>query len=112
MTTRSTKKDRPATRRTQSAEGGRGSLATANRERAHIGLKGTRQTFECLGYLVEIRRAEEGGYNVRCPTLRVATQGETLLEALAAAEEAVTGMLEVLEDERIPVPPKDVVPSQ
>jgi predicted RNase H-like HicB family nuclease len=50
--------------------------------------------------------AEEGGYVVTVPALPgCVTQGETLEEARAMAQEAITGYLEVLQKHGQPIPP-------
>lgn len=47
----------------------------------------------------------EGGYGVFVPELRsVATQGETIEEARANAQEAIEGYLEVMHDDGLPIP--------
>jgi predicted RNase H-like HicB family nuclease len=47
----------------------------------------------------------EGGYSVFVPELpSVATQGETIEEARANAQDAIEGYLEVMHDDGLPVP--------
>jgi antitoxin HicB len=47
----------------------------------------------------------EGGYSVFVPELpSVATQGETIEEARANAQEAIEGYLEVMYDDGLPIP--------
>ena len=47
----------------------------------------------------------EGGYSVFVPELpSVATQGETIEEARANAQEAIEGYLEVMHEDGLPVP--------
>ena len=47
----------------------------------------------------------EGGYSVFVPELpSVATQGETIEEARANAQEAIEGYLEVMHDDGLPLP--------
>lgn len=47
----------------------------------------------------------EGGYSVFVPDLpSVATQGETIEEARANAQEAIEGYLEVMHEDDLPVP--------
>jgi antitoxin HicB len=54
---------------------------------------------------VVIVAEREGGYNVLVPELpSVATQGETVEEARANAQEAIEGYLEVMHDYGLPVP--------
>jgi predicted RNase H-like HicB family nuclease len=48
----------------------------------------------------------EGGYSVFVPELpSVATQGETIEEARANAQEAIEGYLEVMQEDGLPIPP-------
>ncbi|HTX56660.1 MAG TPA: type II toxin-antitoxin system HicB family antitoxin [Candidatus Acidoferrales bacterium] len=55
---------------------------------------------------------EAGGYSVTVPALpEVATQGETVEEALAMAREAIELSLEVRRDEGDPIP-ADVTPLE
>jgi predicted RNase H-like HicB family nuclease len=55
---------------------------------------------------------EAGGYSVSVPALpEVATQGETVEEALAMAREAIGLSLEVRRDEGEPIP-NDVTPLE
>lgn len=47
----------------------------------------------------------EGGYSVFVPELpSVATQGETIEDARANAQEAIEGYLEVMHDDGLPIP--------
>jgi antitoxin HicB len=47
----------------------------------------------------------EGGYSVFVPELpSVATQGETIEEARANAQEAIEGYLEVMHEDALPIP--------
>jgi predicted RNase H-like HicB family nuclease len=47
----------------------------------------------------------EGGYSVFVPELpSVATQGETIEEARANAQEAIEGYLEVMHEDGLPIP--------
>jgi antitoxin HicB len=47
----------------------------------------------------------EGGYSVFVPEMpRVATQGETIAEAHANAQEAIEGYLEVMHEDGLPIP--------
>jgi predicted RNase H-like HicB family nuclease len=47
----------------------------------------------------------EGGYSVFVPELpSVATQGETIEEARANAQEAIEGYLEVMQQDGLPIP--------
>lgn len=47
----------------------------------------------------------EGGYSVFVPDLpSVATQGETIEEARANAQEAIEGYLEVMHEDDLPIP--------
>ena len=57
-------------------------------------------------YTVLFEPAEEGGYVVTCPALPgVVTQGETLEEARAMAEDAIRGYLEGLLKDGLSIPP-------
>ena len=57
-------------------------------------------------YTVLFEPAEEGGYMVTCPALPgVVTQGETLEEARAMAEDAIRGYLESLLKDGLSIPP-------
>ena len=48
----------------------------------------------------------EGGYTVTSPLLpELITEGDTLSEAMANAEDAFAVVLEIYEDERRPLPP-------
>jgi len=47
----------------------------------------------------------DGGYSVFVPELpSVATQGETIEEARASAQEAIEGYLEVMHEDGLPIP--------
>jgi antitoxin HicB len=49
--------------------------------------------------------ASEGGYVVTCPALPgLVTEGDTLEEARAKAKEAITGYLESLRKDELPIP--------
>ena len=57
------------------------------------------------GFDVVIVAEPEGGYSVFVPELpSVATQGETIEEAHANAQEAIQGYLEVMHDDGLPLP--------
>jgi len=56
-------------------------------------------------YTVHFDPAEEGGYIVKVPALNgIATQGETLEEARAMAEDLIRGYLESLRKHGEPIP--------
>lgn len=56
-------------------------------------------------YTVIFEPAEEGGYIVRCPALPgLVTEGDTLEEARAMAEDAIRGYIESLRKDRLPIP--------
>lgn len=56
-------------------------------------------------YTVRFEPAEEGGYVVKVPALNgIATQGETLEEARAMAEDLIRGYLESLRKHGEPIP--------
>jgi predicted RNase H-like HicB family nuclease len=76
--------------------------------RARVGLGGavsllamsTQREFD-----VVIVAEPEGGYSVFVPELpSVATQGETIEEARANAQEAIEGYLEVMHEDGLPIP--------
>jgi antitoxin HicB len=49
--------------------------------------------------------AEEGGFTVTCPALPgLVTEGDTLEEARAMAQDAIRGYLESLRKGRLPIP--------
>jgi predicted RNase H-like HicB family nuclease len=54
---------------------------------------------------VVIVAEQKGGYSVLVPELpSVATQGETIEEARANAQEAIEGYLEAMHDDGLPLP--------
>ena len=56
-------------------------------------------------YTVILEPEPEGGYVVHCPSLPgVVTEGETVEEALAMARDAITGYLESLRKDGLPIP--------
>ncbi len=56
-------------------------------------------------YEVVLRPEVEGGYSVFVPDLpSVATQGETVEEAVANAKEAIEAYLEVMAEDGLPLP--------
>jgi len=60
---------------------------------------------EEYNFTVLFEPAEEGGYVVRCPALPgLVTEGDTLEEARAMAEDAIRGYLESLRKDGLPVP--------
>ncbi len=57
-------------------------------------------------YTVLFEPAEEGGYVVTCPALPgLVTEGDTLEEARAMAQDAIRAYLESLQKDGLPVPP-------
>jgi len=57
-------------------------------------------------YTVVLMREEDGGYSVSVPALKGChTQGDTLVEALLMAEDAIRLYLEVLQEDGKPIPP-------
>ena len=59
-------------------------------------------------YTAEFEPAEEGGYVVRFPSLpSLVTEGETLEEARAMAEDLLTSYLELLRERGKPIPESD-----
>jgi antitoxin HicB len=62
-------------------------------------------------YTVLFKPAEEGGYVVTCPALPgLVTEGDTLDEARAMADDAVRGYIESLAKDGLPLPPDDPQP--
>ena len=60
---------------------------------------------EEYNFTVLFEPAEEGGYVVRCPALPgLVTEGDTLEEARAMAENAIRAYLESLRKDGLPVP--------
>jgi antitoxin HicB len=56
-------------------------------------------------YTVVLEPDPAGGYVVHCPALPgVVTEGETAEEALAMARDAITGYLESLRKDGLPIP--------
>lgn len=56
-------------------------------------------------YTVLFEPAEEGGFVVTCPALPgLVTEGDTIEEARAMAEDAIRGYVESLLKDRLPVP--------
>jgi predicted RNase H-like HicB family nuclease len=60
---------------------------------------------EEYNFTVLFEPAEEGGYVVKCPALPgLVTEGDTLEEARAMAEDAIRAYLESLRKDGLPVP--------
>lgn len=56
-------------------------------------------------YTVLFEPAEEGGFVVTCPALPgLITEGDTLEEARAMAEDAIRGYIESLRKDHLPIP--------
>ncbi len=56
-------------------------------------------------YTIILEPDVDGGYAVHCPALPgVVTEGETVEEALAMARDAITGYLESLRKDGLPIP--------
>lgn len=56
-------------------------------------------------YTVLFEPAEEGGFVVTCPALPgLVTEGDTLEEARAMAQDAIRGYLESLREDGLPIP--------
>jgi predicted RNase H-like HicB family nuclease len=56
-------------------------------------------------YTVLFQPAEEGGFVVTCPALPgVVTEGDTLEEARAMAQDAIRGYIESLQKDHLPIP--------
>ena len=57
-------------------------------------------------YTVLFEPAEEGGYVVTCPALPgLVTEGDTLEEARAMAQDAIRAYLESVQKDGLPIPP-------
>ena len=50
----------------------------------------------------------ETGYWVECPSLGIASQGETIDEAIAMIREAIDLWIEVALEDGDPIPPEDI----
>ena len=62
-------------------------------------------------YTVLIEPSEEGGFVVTCPALPgLVTEGDTLEEARAMAQDATRGYIESLRKDHLPIP-SDKTPS-
>ena len=62
-------------------------------------------------FTVLFEPADEGGYVVTCPALPgLVTEGDTLEEAHARAEDAMRGYLESLRKDGLPIPPDKKLP--
>lgn len=58
-----------------------------------------------IHYTVSFEPAEEGGFVVTCPALPgLVTEGDTIEEARAMAEDAIRGYIESLRKDHLPVP--------
>jgi antitoxin HicB len=58
-----------------------------------------------IRYLVNLEKNEDGGYTVTVPALPgCITQGDTWEEAVAHAQEAISGYIATLQDLKKPVP--------
>jgi len=56
-------------------------------------------------YTVLFEPAEEGGFTVTCPALPgLVTEGDTLEEARAMAQDAIRGYIESLHKDHLPIP--------
>ena len=56
-------------------------------------------------YTVLFEPADEGGFVVTCPALPgLITEGDTLEEARAMAQDAIRGYIESLRQDRLPIP--------
>ena len=62
-------------------------------------------TMAQYSYTVLFEPAEEGGFVVTCPALPgLVTEGDTIEEARAMAEDAIRGYIESLLKDRLPIP--------
>ena len=58
-----------------------------------------------LRYLINLEKNEDGGYTVTVPALPgCVTQGDTWEEAVAHAQEAISGYIDTLQELNKPVP--------
>ena len=58
-----------------------------------------------LRYLINLEKNEDGGYTVTVPVLPgCITQGDTWEEAVANAQEAISGYIDTLKDLGKPIP--------
>ncbi len=65
-------------------------------------------TQSVLRYTAVFEPAEEGGFVVSVPKLPgLVTEGDTFEEAVAMAQDAIKGYIEVLRDENNPIPGSD-----
>ena len=58
-----------------------------------------------LAYTAVLIPESDGGYVVHIPALGCHTQGDDLKEALWMAQDAIEGVIEVLEEDGDPIPP-------
>jgi antitoxin HicB len=64
-------------------------------------------------FTVLFEPAEEGGFVVTCPALPgLVTEGDTLEEARAMAEDAIRGYIESLRKDHLPVPSDKIVKEE
>lgn len=65
-------------------------------------------TQSVLRYTALFEPAEEGGYVVTVPKLPgLVTEGDTFEEAIAMAQDAIKGYVEILQEEGSPIPEPD-----
>jgi antitoxin HicB len=64
-------------------------------------------------YTVLFEPAEEGGYVVTCPALPgLVTEGDTLEEARAMAQDAIRAYIESLRKDHLPIPADNTVKEE
>lgn len=64
-------------------------------------------------YTVLFEPAEEGGFVVTCPALPgLVTEGDTLEEARAMAQDAIRGYIESLQKDHLPIPSDKTVKEE
>jgi predicted RNase H-like HicB family nuclease len=67
---------------------------------------------EC-NYTVLFEPVEEGGFVVTCPALPgLVTEGDTLEEARAMAQDAIRGYIESLQKDNLPIPSDKTVKEE
>ena len=80
---------------------------------AKLGRKPRMRTMAEYNYTVLFEPAEEGGFIVTCPALPgLVTEGDTLEEARAMAQDAIRGYIESLQKDHLPIPPDRTVKEE
>ena len=85
--------------------GGGTACTTARQECVPMYHRGRQDALTEHRYTVLFEPAEEGGYVVRCPALPgLITEGDTIEDARAMAEDAIRAYLESLRKDNLPLP--------